>query len=68
MKKFVLPFIGILISFYSAEAQEIIKPASPGYDELHEGISHGRIDTIVYNSTTVSTHRKALIYTPHHQF
>ncbi len=64
MKKFVLPFIGILISFYSAEAQEIIKPASPGYDELHEGISHGRIDTIVYNSTTVSTHRKALIYTP----
>ncbi len=64
MKKFVLPFIGILISFYSAEAQEIIKPASPGYDELHEGISHGRIDTIVYHSTTVSTHRKALIYTP----
>lgn len=64
MKKFVLPFIGILISFYSAEAQEIIKPASPGFDELHEGISHGRIDTIVYNSTTVSTHRKALIYTP----
>ena len=64
MKKFVLPFIGILISFYSAEAQEIIKPASPGFDELHEGISHGRIDTIVYHSTTVSTHRKALIYTP----
>lgn len=64
MKKFVLPFIGILISFYSAEAQEIIKPASPGFDELHEGISHGRIDTIVYNSTTVSTNRKALIYTP----
>jgi enterochelin esterase-like enzyme len=64
MKKIILPFLSLLISFYSVQSQEIIRPATPGYDELSEGISHGRIDTILYNSTTVSTNRKALIYTP----
>ena len=64
MKKLILPILGILLSFYSVQSQEIIKPATSGYDELHEGISHGSIDSIVYNSTTVLTKRKALIYTP----
>ena len=35
-----------------------------GYDIFLEGIPHGKIDTISYNSTTVGANRKALIYTP----
>ncbi|MBW8325222.1 MAG: esterase [Prolixibacteraceae bacterium] len=37
---------------------------SPGFDMATESIPHGKIDTITYNSTTVGTNRKALIYTP----
>ena len=64
MKQLILPLLSILISYQTVTSQSIIKPATPGFDEVHEGISLGKIDTIVYNSTTVSTKRKAIIYTP----
>jgi enterochelin esterase-like enzyme len=64
MKQLLLPILGIFISFYSVKSQEIIKPASSGFDVLQESISHGSIDTISYQSTTVLTKRKAIIYTP----
>ncbi len=34
------------------------------FDTPRSGIMHGRIDTIQYNSKTVGTTRKALVYTP----
>ncbi len=47
-----------------AISQEIIKPAALGFDVEKSAIAHGSIDTFSYNSVTVGTIRKALIYTP----
>ncbi len=47
-----------------ASSQEIIKPAALGFDVVKSAIAHGSIDTVSYNSVTVGTNRKALIYTP----
>ena len=51
--------IGVVLN-----AQNIIRQAPPGFDSLRVNIPHGKIDTISYNSKTVGTSRKALIYTP----
>jgi enterochelin esterase-like enzyme len=64
MKQLLLPILGIFISFYTVKSQEIIQPASAGFDVLQESINHGSIDTVSYQSTTVLTKRKAIIYTP----
>jgi len=45
-------------------AQGIEKQAPLGFDILQDNITRGKIDSIYYNSTTVGTKRKALIYTP----
>ncbi len=45
-------------------AQEWVKHSPPGFDSVRAGIPHGKIDTIIYHSTTVGANRKALIYTP----
>src|SRR6185436_11971975 len=45
-------------------AQNTGKLALPGFDSLRNGISNGKIDTITYESKTVGTSRRALIYTP----
>lgn len=45
-------------------AQDILRQAPPGFDSLRAGIAHGKIDTIFYQSKTVGTKRKALVYTP----
>jgi enterochelin esterase-like enzyme len=47
-----------------ASAQNVVNPASPGFDVMRENIPHGRIDTTRYSSKTVGTIRRALIYTP----
>ena len=39
-------------------------PAPEGLDEPREGIAHGRLETLEYESTTVGTSRKTLVYTP----
>jgi len=40
-------------------------PAAPeGFDKRREGVAHGKIETVEYNSTTVGNQRKALVYTP----
>ncbi len=44
--------------------KEIFKTIPEGFDTPKTGIQHGKVDTIVYNSTTVGNARKALIYTP----
>lgn len=45
-------------------AQNLVSHAPRGFDSLRTNIQHGKIDTISYNSKTVGTSRKALIYTP----
>jgi enterochelin esterase-like enzyme len=46
------------------QAQQLEKEAPAGFDQAKDGISHGKIDSITYNSKTVGTTRKALVYTP----
>jgi enterochelin esterase-like enzyme len=58
----VLAFASIAVA--SANSQEIIKQAPPGFDTLRVNIPNGVIDTIVYKSLTVGNNRKALIYIP----
>ena len=45
-------------------AQDIVKQMPTDFDTPRVNIPHGKIDTISYNSKTVGTSRKALIYTP----
>ena len=64
MKKVVFNLTILLWFIIPAFAQGVIEHAPPGFDTLHAGIPHGRIDTISYNSVTVGNPRRALIYTP----
>jgi len=60
---FYLITVLFLFSIYS-QAQNIEKQAPLGFDSLRTDIAHGKIDSIMYESKTVGTERKALIYTP----
>ena len=44
------------------------KPAFPnppeGYDKVREGIAHGKLEMVEYDSKSVGNKRKALVYTP----
>ncbi|WP_298733416.1 alpha/beta hydrolase-fold protein [uncultured Chitinophaga sp.] len=64
MKKVIFNLFILLLFAIPVVAQNIIEHAPPGFDSLRNGIPHGRIDTISYNSVSVGTTRKALIYTP----
>src|SRR6478752_5340944 len=55
----------VLIKFCVAgESQTILKEAPKAFDSLRADIAHGKIDTITYESKTVGSKRRALIYTP----
>ncbi|MEI7421915.1 MAG: alpha/beta hydrolase-fold protein [Prolixibacteraceae bacterium] len=60
---FSLVTIFILSGFW-AVAQNPITQAQSGFDVPQTGVPQGRIDTVTYQSKTVGTNRKALIYTP----
>ena len=63
--KSLLSFLSFFILIGSDSfAQNNIQPAPAGYDIFQDDIPHGKIDTISYNSATVGTIRKAIIYTP----
>src|SRR6187402_1667994 len=47
-----------------SDAQVIEKSAPIGFDSLRTGIPTGKIDTIIYESKTVGSKRRTLIYTP----
>jgi enterochelin esterase-like enzyme len=64
MKKYFSFIIVFLAFIYKSYSQNIVTPAPIGFDIVREGIPHGKIDTITYNSKTVGVGRKALIYTP----
>ena len=42
----------------------IAPPAPAGFNTLRDGIARGKIETVEYDSKTVGTRRKALVYTP----
>ncbi|MXV53131.1 esterase [Pedobacter sp. HMF7647] len=63
MKQFIFCLIALLL-WNKANSQEIAKHAPAGFDSVRTGIPHGKIDTISYNSKTVGTIRRAIIYTP----
>lgn len=49
----------------SAQPGEGALPAPPdGFDARREGIDHGKLDVVEYDSTTVGLKRKAQVYTP----
>jgi enterochelin esterase-like enzyme len=53
-----------LLATHTALAQPTVKEAPAGFDQPKAGIATGRLDSISYQSTTVVTVRKALVYTP----
>jgi len=58
----VLAFLPVPALAQSADAKF---PAPPdGYDTRREGIDHGKLELVEYNSTTVGIERKARVYTP----
>lgn len=63
MKYFFSLFIALLCGS-AIFSQDIIKQMPSGFDSVQANIPHGKIDSISYNSKTVGTTRKALIYTP----
>jgi enterochelin esterase-like enzyme len=64
MKKLIYSIFTLLVFSFLANAQNIVKHAPLGFDSLRDYISHGKIDTVNYESKTVGTKRKAVIYTP----
>lgn len=44
------------------------KPAFPpvpeGFDQVRDGIAHGKVEVVEYDSKSVGTRRKAVVYTP----
>jgi enterochelin esterase-like enzyme len=64
LKKLIYSFFTFLVFSFVANAQNIVKHAPLGFDSLRADIAHGKIDTVNYESKTVGTKRRALIYTP----
>jgi enterochelin esterase-like enzyme len=64
MRKFLFTVSAVVFCTAITYSQDAVKPATPGFDIKRENITHGNLDTITYESRTVETKRRALIYTP----
>ena len=64
MKRFLFLVICLVIHSLSGAAQQILKEMPTGYDAVRSDAPAGKIDTIQYQSKTVGSKRKALVYTP----
>ena len=64
MNKLVYSFFVLLMLYSIVSAQKIVVHAPVGFDSLSADIPHGGIDTIYYQSKTVGTTRRAIVYTP----
>ena len=62
--KFLLFVVCLCVFATNSHSQNTTTSAPLGFDIIQDGIPHGKIDTITYNSKTVGSTRKALIYTP----
>lgn len=63
MKKIITTAVMLFMCNLIVVAQKIEKEGPKGFDQLKPTIAHGKIDTISYDSKTVGTMRKALVYT-----
>jgi enterochelin esterase-like enzyme len=62
-KQFIFTALSMFtLGICNAQNTEMLAPK--GFDIAMPNIPQGKIDTIIYNSKTVSTNRKALVYTP----
>ena len=57
-------FIFLLFVGSAAFTQDVVKQMPVGFDVVKNDIPHGKVDSIVYESKTVGTKRKATIYLP----
>ena len=64
MKKLWYLAFAIVAVFAVSHTQIVEHHAPVGYDTPRSDIAHGRIDSVMYDSKTVGTMRKALIYLP----
>jgi|SRR5690625_272773 len=64
MKQVTLLALLIFVVSQFARSQNVVKHAPEGFDIEKSGIPHGTIDTVEYESETVGTKRRAIIYTP----
>ncbi|RCR68476.1 esterase [Larkinella punicea] len=64
LKKALIAIVVALLSLSTAHSQTIEKEMPKGFDQVREGIATGKMDSVQYESKTVGTTRKALIYTP----
>jgi enterochelin esterase-like enzyme len=64
MKMLIYSIFSLLVFTIIINAQSIVKHAPFGFDSLRTDIAHGKIDTVYYESKTVGTKRKTVIYTP----
>ncbi|MBK7106256.1 MAG: esterase [Ignavibacteriae bacterium] len=60
----IIFIVFLLFSCNYLKAQNLEKQAPIGFDVYRENIAHGKIDSVTYESKTVGTKRKAIIYTP----
>ncbi|TDE17325.1 alpha/beta hydrolase-fold protein [Dyadobacter psychrotolerans] len=64
MRTIVSIAISLLMLASVSMAQRMLKEMPKGYDVVLPGVAAGKIDTVRYQSGTVGSTRKALIYTP----
>jgi enterochelin esterase-like enzyme len=64
MKKLILLILVLSVSLVYTKAQDNTKQAPQGFDIGRNDIPHGKIDSVTYNSKTVGSVRKALVYIP----
>ncbi|MFC3336861.1 hypothetical protein [Flavobacterium palustre] len=62
MKKIIVTATMLFMCNLIVVAQKIEKEGPKGFDQERAAIAHGTIDTIAYDSKTVGTTRKALVY------
>lgn len=56
----ILSFLLVLSAFSQPSEMQ----APEGFDAVKNDVAKGKIDTVIYDSKTVGTRRKALVYTP----
>jgi len=64
MKKIAFCLVLLSNLCFAGFAQNVVKQAPAGFDAAHSEIAHGKIDTVTYESKTVGSNRRALVYTP----
>ena len=64
MRRIISLAMSLLMLGSVSKAQTILKEMPKGYDTVQPGIAAGKIDSVQYQSTTVGSKRKALVYTP----